>query len=303
MDRAKNFVIIYSGRTGSSPVVNILARQPGVCVPVFEELDHRFIGKARAGEIDTILDAVFTTGELAGASIREHLPRFPAGETPLSIGFKWRPYGDWKKVCAVFRRHDVMIFVFSRRDLIEVSSSLYITSHGNKLQKEVEIPAHPQFELVRGIEASRDKVAKLQALTFPVRPRLYHRTMRQQVRARADLVQLAREAHGYGVPVRSLYYEDFVADNAGFIKAMLGEIGVPVPAAPDTTSVFEKVMKVPARSRLRHLDAWLWLPPMRWQMLRYARTGSDLEEVVAASRAGRVLKPVAVRSEPMKIRG
>ena len=92
MDRARNFVLIYSGRCGSSPIINILARQPGLCVPVFENLDHRFIGPERAACIPEILDEVFRTGALAGARLPEHLPRFPAGETPRSIGFKWRPF-------------------------------------------------------------------------------------------------------------------------------------------------------------------------------------------------------------------
>ena len=73
MQRAKNFVVIYSGRTGSSPIINILARQPGLCVPVFENLDHRFVGAERAGRIPEILDEVFRTGALAGAP-----PRLPS---------------------------------------------------------------------------------------------------------------------------------------------------------------------------------------------------------------------------------
>lgn len=300
---ARNFVIIYSGRTGSSPIVNILARQPGLCVPVFENLDHRFIGRERAPEIAAILDGVFATGRLEGAELPVHMPRFPEGEVPQAIGFKWRPYGDWARVCEVFRRHDVMLFVLSRRDFVEVASSLYITTHGNRLQNEVEIPGHPQFGIAKGVAESRDSIAKMQAMTFPVRPRLLYRIMRQQVRARADLVTLAREAHDAGVPVRALAYEDFTADNEGFIKALLAEIGMPAPAALDLTSDFEKVMKVPAKSRLARLPAWLWLPPLRWQMLRYARTGRELATVVAASRSGRKLPPAPVRTEPLQIRG
>lgn len=300
---SRNFVIIYSGRTGSSPIVNILARQPGVCVPVFENLDHRFIGKERAPRIAEILDEVFATGRLEGAELPPHLPRFPEGETPRATGFKWRPYGDWAKVCEVFRRHDVMLFVLSRRDFVEVASSLYITTHGNRLQDEVAIPTHPQFGVAFGKEESRDRIAKIQEMTFPVHPRLLYRVMRQQVRARADLVTLAREAHDAGVPVRALAYEDFTADNEGFIKAMLAEIGLPAPASLDLRSDFEKVMKVPAKSRLDRLPAWLWLPPLRWQMLRYAATGRDLDAIVAASRTGKKLKPAPIRTEPMQIRG
>ena len=55
----------------------------------------------------------------------------------------------------------------------------------------------------------------------------------------------------------------------------------------DTTTTFEKVMKVPARSRLERLDRWLWLPPLRYQMLRYWNTRRALEALAAASRAGR----------------
>ena len=152
-DRPRNFVIIYSGRTGSSPVVNILARQPGICVPVFENLDRRFICAGRTGKLPGILDRVLATGALEGAELPPHLPRFPAGETPASVGFKWRPFGNWAKICEVFLRHRVTLFVLTRRDLVELASSLYITSHGNALQSEVRIDKHPQFGLAIGARA------------------------------------------------------------------------------------------------------------------------------------------------------
>ena len=290
--RAKTFVIIYSGRTGSSPIVNILARQPGICVPVFENLDSRFIGQERAAEVPAILDRVLSTGRLEGAKLPEHLPRWPGDETPAAIGFKWRPWGGegvWDQIFDVFRRHEVVLFVLSRRDFVELVSSLYITTHGNDLQKEVRISKHPQFGLaLKEREASeRADIERLQAMTFPVRPELLRQGMRHQARQRERLLGLARRAHARGVPVRAIYYEDFTADNAGFIRAMLDEIGY-VPEGPlDLTSAFEKVMKVPARSRLRGLDRWLWLPTLRYQMGRYRRHGRDLEALVAASRAAR----------------
>ena len=258
----------------------------------------------RAARIPEILDEVFATGALADARLPEHLPRFPAGATPRSIGFKWRPYGDWEKVCAVFRRHDVVLFVLGRRDFVELTSSLYITSHGNQLQDEIAIPTHPQFGLAFAdrAAAARENLERLQRMTFPVRPRLLYRVMRQQANAQSDLVALARDAHRYGVPVRALTYEDFVANNAGFIRAMLGEIGWEAGAV-DTTSAFEKVMKVPARSRLAGLGPWLWLPPLRYQMLRYWRARRALETVAAASRAGRPIRGRPGRTRPVRIRG
>jgi hypothetical protein len=301
--RAKNFVIIYSGRTGSSPIVNILARQPGICVPVFENLDHRFIGPERAARIPEILEAVFANGRLDGAELPEHLPRFPDGAQPRSIGFKWRPYGDWEKICAVFRRHDVVLFVLSRRDFVELAASLYITAHGNKLQDEISLPQHPQFGLLDDRAAdTREALERLQNMTFPVRPRLMARVMRQQARVRGELLELARAAHGHGVPVRTLYYEDFTADNAGFIRGMLAELGLGTDAI-DTTSAFEKVMRVPARSRLAGLGRWLWLPPLAYQMARYRHSGRALEAVVAASRAGRPGPRRPRRTRPLPIRG
>lgn len=286
-DHSHNFVIIYSGRTGSSPVVNILARQPGICVPVFENLDRRFIGADRTGEIPGILDQVFATGALPGANLPEHLPRFPAGETPASIGFKWRPFGDWAKVCEVLRARDVTLFVLTRRDFVELASSLYITSHGNKLQSEVKIEKHPQFGLAIGARAAveREAIERLQTMTFPVRPRLLYQVMHHQADMRGRLLDLAADAHQRGVRVRSILYEDFTADNAGFIRGLLAEIGMPAGEI-DTTTAFEKVMKVPAKSRLKRLGGWLLLPPIRLQMRRYTRYGRDLEALGRASRDG-----------------
>ena len=300
-DRPRNFVIIYSGRTGSSPVVNILARQPGLCVPVFENLDRRFIGEARAGEIPAILDRVLTTGRLEDAELPEHLPRFPTGETPRSIGFKWRPYGDWAQVCEVFLKRDVTLFVLTRRDFVELASSLYITSYGNALQSEVKIDKHPQFGLVIGERAKVERAAieRLQTMTFPVRPRLLYRVMRHQANMGGRLLDLAADAHRRGVRVRSLFYEDFTADNAGFIRGMLGELGLPTGEV-DTTSAFEKVMKVPAKSRLVHLGRWLLLPPLRLQMLRYGHYRRALEALGRDGGQGRGRRPVV---EPVYLGG
>lgn len=307
-NRPHNFVIIYSGRTGSSPIVNILARQPGVCVPVFENLDRRFIGEARAGEIPGILDQVLATGTLEGVldetTLPEHMPRFPAGETPQSIGFKWRPFGDWAKTCEVLRARDVTLFVLTRRDFVELASSLYITSHGNSLQSEVKINKHPQFGLAIGARAAveREAIERLQTMTFPVRPRLLYRVMHHQANMRSRLLDLATEAHRHGVRVRSILYEDFTADNAGFIRGMLGELGLPAGDL-DTTSSFEKVMKVPAKSRLDHLGPWLLLPPLRLQMLRYGQAGRALADLGRASRDGRTVRARRTRQGPVYLGG
>ena len=304
-DPSHNFVIIYSGRTGSSPVVNILARQPGICVPVFENLDRRFIGADRTGEIPGILDQVFATGVLPGANLPEHLPRFPAGETPASIGFKWRPFGDWAKVCEVLRARDVTLFVLTRRDFVELASSLYITSHGNKLQSEVKIEKHPQFGLAIGARAAveREAIERLQTMTFPVRPRLLYQVMRHQADMRGRLLDLAADAHQRGVRVRSILYEDFTADNAGFSAALLAEIGMPAPAALDLRSDFEKVMKVPAKSRLDHLGPWLLLPPLRPQMLRHGQAGRALADLGRAGRDGRTVRARRTRQGPVYLGG
>lgn len=303
-DHPRNFVIIYSGRTGSSPVVNILARQPGICVPVFENLDRRFIGAGRTGELPDILDRVLATGALEGAELPPHLPRFPAGETPASVGFKWRPFGNWAKICEVFLRHRVTLFVLTRRDLVELASSLYITSHGNALQSEVRIDRHPQFGLAIGTraEVERTAIERLQTLTFPVRPRLLYRVMRHQATMQARLLDLATVAQRQGVPVRSIFYEDFVADKAGFIRGMLDELGLPAGDV-DTATAFEKVMKVPARSRLEHVDRWLWLPPLRWQMLRYGHHGRALEGLDRTSRDGGQARPGRALPEPVYLGG
>lgn len=286
-DGPRNFVIIYSGRTGSSPIVNILARQPGICVPVFENLDRRFVGTGRTGELPGILDRVLATGTLEGADLPPHLPRFPAGETPASIGFKWRPFGNWARTCEVFLRHRVTLFVLTRRDFVELASSLYITSHGNALQSEVKINQHPQFGLAIGARAEVERAAieRLQTLSFPVRPRLLYRVMRHQADMQARLLDLATVAQRQGMPVRSIFYEDFVADKPGFIRHLLDELGLPAGRV-DTATAFEKVMKVPARSRLAHLERSLWLPPLRWQMLRYAHHGRVLESLDRISREG-----------------
>lgn len=156
----------------------------------------------------------------------------------------------------------------------------------------MKINKHPQFGLAIGSRAKveREAIERLQTMTFPVRPRLLYRVMRHQANMRGRLLDLAADAHRLGVPVRSILYEDFTADNAGFIRGMLDDIGLPATDI-DTTTAFEKVMKVPAKSRLDHLGGWLWLPPLRLQMLRYDHFGRALDTLGRASRNSSPVRP------------
>ena len=44
------------------------------------------------------------------------------------------------------------------RDFVELTSSLYITSYANKLQDEIAIPMHPQFDLAFPDRATAGRV-------------------------------------------------------------------------------------------------------------------------------------------------
>src|SRR5688572_12868770 len=107
----KRFVLFFSGKEGSSAIVERLNFHSCITVPIFEhldqqnatpELDHKTIANAlalvlKSGHWDQNLYKAAAAIRSA-ADFDRYFRSAPVVDPEVSIGFKWRPWGDYGEV-------------------------------------------------------------------------------------------------------------------------------------------------------------------------------------------------------------
>ncbi len=96
--------------------------------------------------------------------------------------------------------------------------------------------------------------AELSKIRIPARPHLLAATMARIVYRKWRMAGFAAALHAAGVPVRPVYYEDFAADNAGFVGEMAAQIGVPAGQFDAQAGDYRKVLRGAAVDRLGGLS-------------------------------------------------
>ena len=275
-----NFIICFNQREGSSAIVSMLSAQKAVCVPLFEDLDPRNFKKNHAGEtLAEVLDDVFRTGRY-GKTPHDKVLYVSSNQEAASIGFKIRLFGSPKDLAPTLRAHRVKLFVLARRDFIELVSSLYVSEMGQVDQDKVALSQHPQFRVLAMTEAERTRyLRELDDVWLEVRHRKLLSIARRFVRQKRELLSLAAALAAEGIEVVPIYYEDFAADRIGFIRAFLLELGFPADWPIEDASKFVKVMKSPARSKLRCLGWYVAWPQAQYYRLLYALELRKLERL------------------------
>ena len=269
----RNFLIIYTSREGSSAIVQALSCQSEIVVPLFEELDHywveRFYGSV---DIAEELDAVYTTGKFqrqhdyARSSYLEE--NAEAGHAS-SVGFKWRPHGPWDSILDVLQKHDVVIMDLLRRDLVEVTSSLYISRISKSISSEDAI-GHAQFKLATMNQEDADQYRRdIENLQTPMRPFHFFSLMTWRVwRALRNRVFCWR-ARRRGLKTNTIYYEDFLQDPDKFIRQITDIVDVSYSVAgggPKRT--LRKATTLPAQARIQNM----WM--VRYNPFTYVLKGA-----------------------------
>jgi hypothetical protein len=256
----------------------MLSAQRSVRVPLFEDLDRRnFVREQRGRTLAAVLDDVFRTGRHSTRSHATTLYACPDHEV-ASIGFKMRLFGSAAEIAPTLRAHRVKLFVLSRRDLVEVVSSLYVSEVGRLEQGRVALSQHPQFHLFTLSEEEKARYLRdLDSIRLAIRGRKFVSLARSFVRRKRRLLQLAAELAAEGIEIVPIYYEDFVADRIGFIGAILRELGFPADSPVVDASKFVKVMTSPARSKLHGLGWYAAWPPLQYYRLAYAAELRKLE--------------------------
>ena len=254
----RNFLIIYTSREGSSAIVQALSCQSDIVVPLFEELDlywiERFYGSV---DICKELDDVYSKRRFQrkhdyarGAYLEENPDPDHAG----SVGFKWRPHGPWDSVLGVLQKHNVVILDLLRRDLLEVTSSLYI-SRISKSTGFDSVISHAQFKLATMNKEDADQYRqKIENLKTPMRPLHFFSLMTWRVwRALRNRIFCWR-ARSRGLKTNTIYYEDFLQDPDGFIRQITDLVGVSYSVAGGGSKrTLRKATTLPAQARIQNM--------------------------------------------------
>jgi hypothetical protein len=209
--RPANFLISYSGRVGSTALIDTLKQIPGFVVPVFEELDFWWL--ERQGLLDQ--HTAENIHELVDYTYRT----LPAGVDParVSVGFKWRVWGMPAELARVLRAHDAIVLNMVRCDALEFISSLYLTDVVNQ-----EFNA-PQFLL-------RDARTEEERLHILFRYRMqktrvdldaFFRLFEEKLRVETERLTLLKDLQRRGTEVYTILYEDFAYMRYRFLDALL----------------------------------------------------------------------------------
>lgn len=223
----RNFLITYSGRVGSTALIDHLKLVPNVVVPVFEELDF------------WSLEANDELGRINHANIHDNVAGIYSDDrdgrpaSSFSVGFKWRVWGDMAALASVLKRHDVLVFNLTRADIIEFIGSLYLS---DLVYGEYN---SPQFMLRDAeTEEERQKILFRYRMTkVEVDLDKYFKLLEQRLAEEKARVALLRELQGLGVEIRTIFYEDFTYKRFHFLSAILAALGLPALSAMPVTKL------------------------------------------------------------------
>jgi hypothetical protein len=255
---SQNFIIQFMGREGSSAIISALSAQKGVNVPLFEELDdYNFLQSHSLEDYPQVLGEIFKTQTHSiDPRKAEYLHTHPANAPIVTTGFKWRINGPLPAIAKVLNAYNVTVYSLQRRNFLSYACSLYIHKYGNRLQSDMTVPEHPHFEKEKGSKKGADAAQRLQLnqQEFPLDLRLFLKSAKESVKIRQNQTGISRRLARAGVPLRPIYYEDFDADNKGFITRILAEIGCDIGETYTPFCGFEKVHTRPLSERIIGLE-------------------------------------------------
>jgi hypothetical protein len=267
----QNFLISYSGRVGSTALIDTLKLLPTITVPVFEELDYWALEASggleqhNAANIHTYVDSIYAErAELRATS-------------GLSTGFKWRIWGDIPPLAEVLKRHDVMLLNLMRADIVEFIASLYFT---NIVYGEFNAP---QFAL-RDAQTEEERLSIL--FRYRMQPvdvdvdryfQLFDERLAEEQARHAVLQELA----AHGVQARTILYEDFSYKRFHFLAGLTGALGLPAPVTTPVTKLAKVSPPFPSelfRNRAALLDSpRLPAALQAWEALVYSAAFPPLD--------------------------
>jgi hypothetical protein len=225
--RGSDFVMFFDEKEGTTPIIRLLNNFPQVEVirtmGEWEPFDRHASGPMPLSSLRTCLDLVFSRTPVE--EINEIYQR--TATRPLSpfrgdgsIGFKMRftaPAGASEELFArmmleVLARHDVLVFLAVRQDLLRWALSKY---HGDGTGR----PGHIQFRLASG-KLARNEIPRITVDTDRL-----ERTIERCEAIHAEKRKLMAKLQDAGLDVVPVRYEDFLADPAACLSGLMAALG------------------------------------------------------------------------------
>ena len=245
----RNFIILFDGKAGTTPLVRLLDKFDLITVlhqkknTGFEPFDRHRCGRMTLKNLQQCLDIIFDQGP----KNNEQLNRIymSTARRPLDIigekgvvGFKMRftpsiPYPlhieglpVWNRLAKKFfqehyiqsfrkmmfntlKRHDVIVLMAVRQDVLRLGLSKY---HGDGTGE----PGHLQFKLARGAIA-RNEIGSIQVDCERLEKIISKcETLHENNR------QLMGEFKQAGIQIHPILYEDFVTDKRSYLERLFG---------------------------------------------------------------------------------
>ncbi|MBL4808304.1 MAG: hypothetical protein JKY31_13630 [Rhodobacteraceae bacterium] len=256
-----NFIILYFSREGSTALVNMLSRQPGIRVPLMEQLDHYIFEKT--DDITTPLqdmDAIYSTGIYDRIDTpMVQMRNLTVDDNFQSVGFKWRFWSDPVALSALFKKHNVTVFFLVRRNFLESVCSGYLQRFGPDLSPESDLTAHPQFKAAYLLGDDKQSfLKKIRQLRFPLNLNDFWFTADVKLRERNAHAHLAAVFTQNKIAIRPIYYEDFCDNPRNFLQDFMEEIHLPIPEKIDTYCDFIRVHNTPISRKLNGIWKVKW---------------------------------------------
>jgi len=221
-NEVQNFLISYGGRVGSTALIDSLKLLPNFTVPIFEEYDAWYVEKHNLYE-------EYNENSIAQAVEGVYKDHKAPG---VSVGFKWRIWGDIDAAEAALKRQNVVVFNMVRSDGFEYFSSLYLSDvvHG-------EFNAS-QFKLkdAASEEERRQILFRYRMQTYPVDLSQFRSLFEEGIERERERLAILKRFQKAGIEIVTIFYEDFAYKRFRFLNAFLRRLGhegtnfVPNPA-------------------------------------------------------------------------
>jgi hypothetical protein len=246
---AKRFVILYHGREGSSPIIDVLGRHPDIKVPLFEDLDNYVArGFCDAKTVSRLASYALRYGDFALARAA-----FASGsDQPVPIpthstGFKWRIWGDPDLAAKMLAENDSVVFHLFRSDLDSMALSLYFTEHvvpDVERRQGIDLMGggHLQFKLVTLSEMKQKEFKDiLRSISFEIDQSVFVNILSNIVNEKCIVYdKYIKCIIAHGAPVHAIFYENFLWKRKDFFQNICSAIDVDAAAIP-TEDFFKKV--------------------------------------------------------------
>ncbi len=278
---AKNFIIFYSGREGSSAIISTLSAQPEINVPLFEDLEQWVLGEEySSSRVAELLNEMWSTGysPVSQAKLDRLFAKDDAGRSAAqSIGLKLRPPPDLTQLIEVMKRNDVQPFVLIRSDLAESVASEYLSRMATFAGDHAMYPQFAKIEQSEEIwQRYKSDWNQRRATASALRIRSLLHSRARVVRKH---VKIARQLNKRGFQPYVIRYSDYVTDATSLIVRIKASLDIVSAGAPSVASKFERVNEVPARDRVAGLDRAMKHPICLLSRMQFAAALRKLEAI------------------------